>query len=356
MTRSAPEGFAAAQSASFEGSRVPSVTSWPWARKPAPSVCATSPDPRIPTFIVPPPRRRGATSPLSRDGLSGRRPARSGPPAFASVGVVEPPPPPLAAESFDRSAQVYDGHVAVNRAGARRLVASVPEGRYPRLLDVGCGTGFASLEAIPRLGVERVVGVDASASMLDVFRERLRDFPGVRAELQASDVLHMRVEDAGADLVLCTMALHWFTERAAAIERMARAIAPGGVLGILAPGPAHDRETVALVRATGDPILARLADSIEDNEIDPDVLVAHLAAAGLAPEDVWTETRHRVTTPAAYGARMEAVASHLWSDLPADEQASVLARMYALFGSATDDDGAYRYRFVKTFAIARRGR
>ena len=53
---------------------------------------------------------------------------------------------------------------------------------------------------------------------------------------------------------------------------------------------------------------------------------------------------------------MEAVASHLWSDLPADEQASVLARMYALFGSATDDDGAYRYRFVKTFAIARRGR
>ena len=62
---------------------------------------------------------------------------------------MEPPPPPLAAESFDRSAQVYEGHFAVNRAGARRLVASVPEGRYPRLLDVGCWTGFASLEAIP---------------------------------------------------------------------------------------------------------------------------------------------------------------------------------------------------------------
>jgi hypothetical protein len=38
---------------------------------------------------------------------------------------MEQPPPP-AAESFDRSAQVYDGHVAVNRAGARRLVAPVP--------------------------------------------------------------------------------------------------------------------------------------------------------------------------------------------------------------------------------------
>jgi ubiquinone/menaquinone biosynthesis C-methylase UbiE len=269
---------------------------------------------------------------------------------------VDRPSQAVAAESFDRSAPVYDGRVAVNRAGARRLVAAVPEGRYPRLLDVGCGTGFASLEAIRRLGVERLVGVDASASMLDVFRERLRDLPGVEAELQASDVLRMRVEDGVADLVLCTMALHWFTDRAAAVERMARALAPGGVLGILAPGPGHDRETVALVRATDDPLLARLADSVEDNEIDPEVLTGHLAAAGLEPEDVWTETRRRAMAPAAYGARMEAVATHLWSDLPAREQAAVVARMHALFAGAAGGDGVYRYQFVKTFAIARRAR
>ncbi len=269
---------------------------------------------------------------------------------------MERHPTPVAAESFDRSAPVYDGHVAVNRAGARRLVASLPEGRYPRLLDVGCGTGFASLEAIRRLGVERLVGVDASGSMLDVFRERLRDLPEIRAELQASDVLGMRVEDGGADLVLCTMALHWFGDRAAAVERMARALAPGGVLGILAPGPEHDRETVALVRATGDPLLVRLADSVEDNEIDPEVLGGWLAAAGLEPEDVWTETRLRAVAPAAYGARMEAVATHLWSDLPEREQAAVVARMHALFAAAAGGDGRYRYSFVKTFAIARRAR
>jgi ubiquinone/menaquinone biosynthesis C-methylase UbiE len=269
---------------------------------------------------------------------------------------VQGHPPPVAAESFDRSAPVYDGHVAVNRAGARRLVASVPGGRYPRLLDVGCGTGFASLEAIARLGVERLVGVDASQAMLDVFRERLRDHPEVRAELLASDVLRMRVDDDGADLVLCTMALHWFRERGAAIARMARALAPGGVIGVLAPGPAHDHETVALVRATGDPLLVRLADSIEDNEIDPDVLAGQLAAAGLELEDVWTETRRRAMSPAAYGARMEAVASHLWRDLSAAEQAAVVVRMHDLLAGAAGEDGAYRYSFVKTFAIARRPR
>ncbi len=264
-------------------------------------------------------------------------------------------PPPAAAESFDRSAHVYDGHVAVNRAGASRLVASVPVGRYPRLLDVGCGTGFASLEAIPRLGVGSVVGIDASPPMLAVFRERLRSFPGVAADLRARDVLDMGVADSSADLVLCAMALHWFTARADAIAGMARALAPGGILGVLAPGPAHDRETVRLIRDNGDPILQRLADSVEDNEIDPDVLTGYLVAAGLEPLDVWTETRRRRVPPADYAARMEAVGSHLWADLPPADQRAALERMHALFRAGVADDGTYRYSFVKTFAIARRG-
>ena len=258
-----------------------------------------------------------------------------------------------AAESFDRSAHVYDDHVAFNRAGARRLVAAVPEGRYPRLLDVACGTGFASLAAIPRLGVESIVGVDASAPMLEVFRGRLAEFPAVRADLRASDVLAMAVADGSADLVLCTMALHWFTERAAAVGVMARALAPGGVLGILAPGPRHDRETVESIRASGDPLLARLADSIESNQVEPEVLTGYLIAAGLEPLDVWTEARRRVVTTASYLSRLEAVASHLWADLPLAEQGRAVARMKELLEASAEGDDLYRYGFVKTFAVAR---
>jgi hypothetical protein len=51
---------------------------------------------------------------------------------------------------------------------------------------------------------------------------------------------------------------------------------------------------------------------------------------------------------------MDAVATHLWDDLPAPQRADAPARMRTAFRSAADPDGLYRYRFVKTFAIARR--
>jgi hypothetical protein len=49
-----PLGFFFAQSASLSGARVPSLTSWPYLRKPAARALATSPEPRIPIFIIAP--------------------------------------------------------------------------------------------------------------------------------------------------------------------------------------------------------------------------------------------------------------------------------------------------------------
>jgi len=108
-----------------------------------------------------------------------------------------------------------------------------------------------------------------------------------------------------------------------------------------------------MIRAMGDPLMGRLADSIESNEVDPDVLAGYLQASGLEVLDIWTERRRRATPAASYSGRLDAVASHLWADLPADEQAGALAEMHRVIEGAADADGVYRYHFVKTFAIAR---
>lgn len=257
------------------------------------------------------------------------------------------------AESFERSARAYEELVALNRAGSTRLVAALPEGEYPRVLDVGCGTGFATMQAVARGGVREVVGIDPAQGMLGVFGEHLAAHPEVASVLRAGDALHTGVPDGWADLVLCTMALHWMPDRPGAIREMARALRPGGVLGLLAPGEGHDRPTVDLIRSSGDAEAIRLADSIVSNEIPVRWLTDTLVDAGLEPIDVWAETRERAVPPDALADRMDAVATHLWDDLPADAQADVPARVRTMFRDAAGDDGLYRYRFVKTFAVAR---
>lgn len=230
---------------------------------------------------------------------------------------------------------------------------SLPDEPFARVLDVGCGTGFATMRVVERGGVREVVGVDSSPAMLEVFGEHLGGHPGVVADLRAATADATGVPDDWADLVLCTMALHWFPDRPAAIREMARALRPGGVVGILAPGDRHDRPTVDIIEATGDPLIIRLATSIVSNEIPVGWLTDQLADAGLEPVDVWAETRERAVPPDALADRMDAVATHLWADLPEDQQADVRHRAREVLRAAAGPDGLYRYQFVKTFAVAR---
>ena len=108
-----------------------------------------------------------------------------------------------------------------------------------------------------------------------------------------------------------------------------------------------------IIRASDDAEAIRLADSIVSNEIPVRWLTDALVDAGLEPVDVWAETRERAVPPDALADRMDAVATHLWSDLPEQAQADVLARVRGMFRDASGTDGLYRYRFVKTFAVAR---
>jgi ubiquinone/menaquinone biosynthesis C-methylase UbiE len=267
------------------------------------------------------------------------------------------PPDPSGAhehprESFDRSAPTYDDHVRFNQAGAQRLIGALPEREYRDLLDVACGTGFATMHMIARRGIRSVIGIDASAGMLEQFRVKLAEYPKIAATLRVADVLEMGVPPASVDLVLCTMALHWFPDRERAVLAMAKTLRPGGILGILGPGPGHDAEFVRLSRESEPPILPELAASVLRNEIHPEAMRGYLAAAGLEEVDMWLERRERRVAPGRYLDRMRSVASHLWSHRPIDEQRQELARAEAALG-AESTSGIFEYTFTKLLVIAR---
>ena len=262
--------------------------------------------------------------------------------------------PPEIATGYDRNADRYDDVARYNREAAERLVRALPPGDYGSLLDVGCGTGFATVAMVERFATTAVTGVDISAQMLERMRAKLAGLPEVEAELHVADVLAMPAPDDAYDCVLASMALHWFPQRGKAITAMARKVAPGGVLGLVSPGPGHDLEYTKVLRTVQPPVPPQVIAIFFASQILPDEVEEQLVAAGLEPIDVWVETRRRRVAPERYMARITTVGSHVWTQImsPADADAMV-ERVTAAVEAAAGPRG-FEYTFTKTYAIARR--
>ncbi|MGE3137836.1 MAG: class I SAM-dependent methyltransferase [Thermoleophilia bacterium] len=251
---------------------------------------------------------------------------------------------------FSKAAASYDDAVRHNIAGSRRLVMSLPEGDYLRVLDVGCGTGFTSEAMVDRFEVRTLVGVDPAEGMLEVFSAKLGAFPGVEVELRAEDVMEMGVEDGSFDAVICAMALHWFPDKPGAIARMGRALRPGGVMGILTAGAGGEEAWRDLLERVGAP--PEWTGWFAVNQLDLDDMAAAMRAAGVEPVDIWMERRRRATPADAFMARTRAVAGHLL-DNPPGGYSELDQRIEAALHAAAGPDG-FEYDYNKLFAVGHR--
>jgi malonyl-CoA O-methyltransferase len=256
-----------------------------------------------------------------------------------------------APEGFTRGAETYDEAVRHNIAGSDRLIMSLPDGDYRRVLDVGCGTGWTSAAMVRRFGVETITGVDASEGMLERFGAKLgSEFPDVQVELRTEDVMEMGVPDGEFDAVLCAMALHWFADKTAAVARMARALRPGGVLGILMVGRGGEDSWRELLERVDAP--AEWTGWFAKNQRDVDEIDADLRAAGLEPLDVWMERRRRHTDPDAFMARTRSVAAHLLGNPPGG-YSELDQRIEKALHDAAGPSG-FAYDYCKLYAVARK--
>lgn len=255
-----------------------------------------------------------------------------------------------APKGFSKAAESYDAAVQRNIAGSERLVMSLPAGDYARVLDVGCGTGFTSAAMCARFPVTEIVGVDPAEGMLEVFAGKRDEFPVVSIELRAEDVMGMDVPDASFDAVLCAMAFHWFPDKPRAVARMARALRPGGVLGILTAGRGGEDPWRELLEDIGAP--DEWTGWFAANQRDVDEIAADLVAAGLEPLDVWMERRRRATPPDAFMARTRSVAAHLLNNPPGG-QSELDRRIEAALRERSGPDG-FVYDYCKLYAVARR--
>lgn len=257
------------------------------------------------------------------------------------------------AAGWDRSAAAYDDVLDANRRGAERLVAALPDPPYPRVVDAGCGTGFASWAMARRAGARHLTGVDVSAAMVARYRQRLEGLPGVEVEGHVADVLDMPVPPASADAVVSTMTLHWIPDRGRAVAAMAAAVRPGGVLGMLSSGLGSDHEYRDLIAGLRPAVPADLVDAYERMQPDEAELEAHVRAAGLEPVDVWMERRRRRLPPERFLARKRSTEAALMPEMPEREREAVWDRIAHAVHAAAGPDG-FAYTFFKAYAVARR--
>jgi SAM-dependent methyltransferase len=256
-------------------------------------------------------------------------------------------------DSYDRSAGRYDDAARHNAEGASRLVTALPAMDVDVLLDAGCGTGFAGIQAIERFGANRVIGIDLSAEMVGRFQQKLSDL-GLTSDLRVGDITAIELPAGSVDLAICSMVLHWIDDRAAAVAAIASALRPGGHLALLAPGPSHDQEYVDLISALTPPIHPAIYEAFARAAIPLEEVEGYLVSAGLEPVDLWIETRKRRVAAERYIARMTAVGSHVTAEvMDRDEEERTFAYIEEAVRASEGPDG-FEYTFTKTFAIARK--
>jgi len=120
------------------------------------------------------------------------------------------------------NAELYDDrHAFVWKHGAS-VVALLNPQPGERVLDLGCGTGHLTAQ-IAAAGAE-VVGIDASAAMID---EARRTYP--KLEFVTADAREYRGPTA-FDAVFSNAALHWIRPPEAAAATIAAALRTGGRL------------------------------------------------------------------------------------------------------------------------------
>jgi demethylmenaquinone methyltransferase/2-methoxy-6-polyprenyl-1,4-benzoquinol methylase len=124
----------------------------------------------------------------------------------------------------------------------RFLVSRVVAGAGDTVLDVATGTGAVALELQRQKGCT-VVGLDQSAQMLEIARQRL---PGV--ELVEGDADQLPFPDSAFAALTFTYLLRYVDEPGATIRELARVVRPGGTIAGLEFGVPPNRAARALWR------------------------------------------------------------------------------------------------------------
>jgi ubiquinone/menaquinone biosynthesis C-methylase UbiE len=152
-------------------------------------------------------------------------------------------------EAYDRAARWYDAwkwqpfwRAAEQPFIIAALADFAPD--RPRLLDVGCGTGWYLRELEPLCA--HTAGIDVSEGMLAQARQRAR-----HSELSRADAEHLPFPAGAFDAVISTRVMSHLARVRPAIDEIVRVLATGGLVKLSDIDADHDYTHTRLPVADG---------------------------------------------------------------------------------------------------------
>jgi trans-aconitate 2-methyltransferase len=204
-------------------------------------------------------------------------------------------------EPHDWDAASYDRVSDVQEEWSRAVIDRLELRGDETVLDAGCGTGRVTRLLLERLPDGRVVGVDASPSMIEKARQVLRDElgggaqggPPPRVELILSELLELELDEP-VDAIFSNATFHWILDHRRLFERLHDALRVGGHMEAQCGGIGNLEEFLnSLEAVNGDERFAPYLRGIAStwNFASPGDTEVRLRGAGFEPNRCWLEGR-----------------------------------------------------------------
>lgn len=253
-------------------------------------------------------------------------------------------------DSGQRWAESADQRDRVLASVLDLLVEAAAPARGEAVLDIGCGCGATTLAAAHAVGVDgHVVGVDISAPMLEVARQRVHDAGLGNVTFELADVQTHPLSAATYDLAISRFGTMFFHDPRTAFTNVVRALRPGGRLCVVTWQPLATNEWLMVPRAE----LLRFGRRPEVGpdssgmfaHSDPEQVGALLRSAGFADVEI-----RPVTVPIRLGEDVDAATNYLadlhpsqavLETIPAADQQAALAAVRDALAPHLGDRGVH---------------
>jgi arsenite methyltransferase len=147
---------------------------------------------------------------------------------------------------FNAIHDTYD-NIRFVRGPAEWLVEKANIKRGQRVLDIACGTGWATMAAARAAGDSgKVIGIDIAEKMLEVARNKTKAAGLSNVEYRTGDAEALEFDDASFDTVLCASSIFLLTDILKAVQEWRCVLKPGGKLAFSSFGANFMRPSYGL--------------------------------------------------------------------------------------------------------------